>query len=277
MLDMYGNNFYFVPFFLFNFSMLLIMDHDPLVFLGWEGMAVGKLWGCESGSSPGCLLVNTHQMGHAENGGSKLGVFVWVYDNSILLSVRKNREKKVSGVLHHSFVLGHLWKLHAVFPSPAPFCSFSSFCFRFQCFWCWEKKKRGLSSRVPRQLRTSGRLPHAHSSPVWRSSGQGPWWERKGLDHGSSPPVFMISRSIPQSPYGNLQACTVHRAAPSTWTNNTQSLWWTNRPTVPETQTLQVSLQLSSAIFRPTTFHVFSLPLWEQGGLLVVPLPPSVV
>lgn len=34
MLDMYGNNFYFVPFFLFTFSMLLIMDHNPLVFFG---------------------------------------------------------------------------------------------------------------------------------------------------------------------------------------------------------------------------------------------------
>ena len=81
MLDMYGNNFYFVPFFLFNFSMLLIMDHNPLVFFGWEGSQFGN-----SGGRPpvrlqsiGCRLVNTRPAKPLRGRGSKWSVFVWVY------------------------------------------------------------------------------------------------------------------------------------------------------------------------------------------------------
>lgn len=52
MLDMYGNNFYFVPFFLFNFSMLLIMDHNPLVSLSEKGTQFGNSGGCSPGVCP---------------------------------------------------------------------------------------------------------------------------------------------------------------------------------------------------------------------------------
>lgn len=37
MLDMYGNNFYFVPFSCLTFSMLLLMGHNPLVSLSEKG------------------------------------------------------------------------------------------------------------------------------------------------------------------------------------------------------------------------------------------------
>lgn len=67
MLDMYGNNFYFVPFSCLTFSMLLIMDHNPLVSLSEKGWQFRNSGGCLPGFSPGCRLVNTAPPNSLEN------------------------------------------------------------------------------------------------------------------------------------------------------------------------------------------------------------------
>ena len=150
MLDMYGNNFYFVPFFLFNFSMLLIMDHNPLVFFGWEGSQFGN-----SGGRPlvrlqsiGCRLVNTRPAKPLRGRGSKWSVFVWVYYGIFFSFVSKKKFWVFAS--ENNFVLGHPWKLHVFSPSPTPFGPlFLRVCFQFW-FW-WEKEDWGPSSWVPGQ------------------------------------------------------------------------------------------------------------------------------
>lgn len=123
MLDMYGNNFYFVPFFLFNFSMLLIMDHNPLVFFGWEGSQFGN-----SGGRPlvrlqsiGCRLVNTRPAKPLRGRGSKWSVFVWVYYGIFFSFVSK---KKVLGIcFRKQLCLGAPLEVACFLPLPHPLWS----------------------------------------------------------------------------------------------------------------------------------------------------------
>lgn len=78
--------------------MLLIMDHNPLVYLSEKGLQFGNSSSCLRGFSPGCRLVNTRPSKPRRERGSELSIFVWVFYYGILFFVSK--KKKVLGILH---------------------------------------------------------------------------------------------------------------------------------------------------------------------------------
>lgn len=84
MLDMYGNNFYFVPFSCLTFSMLLIMDHNPLVSLSEKGWQFRNSGGCLPGVQSRLSACKYRPAKQLRERGSKLSVFVWVYYYGII-------------------------------------------------------------------------------------------------------------------------------------------------------------------------------------------------
>lgn len=99
------------------------MDHTPLVSLGEKGSQFGNSGGCVRGFSPSCRLVNTRPAKPHREHGSKLRVFVWVYDYGIFVCKLKRKKKRKSSrhfTSENNFVLGHTWKLRVFFPSLIP-------------------------------------------------------------------------------------------------------------------------------------------------------------
>lgn len=75
------------------------------------------------GFSPSCRLVNTRPAKPHREHGSKLRVFVWVYDYGIFVCKLKRKKKRKSSrhfTSENNFVLGHTWKLRVFFPSLIP-------------------------------------------------------------------------------------------------------------------------------------------------------------